>query len=90
VNGNRVNMSFLSSGDSLRFGPVQCRFQLPERGFARLGVGSSEPARAPTSAAPGIGAARNSGARGSRLVLIAAISFVVTVLIIGFVWWHSR
>jgi pSer/pThr/pTyr-binding forkhead associated (FHA) protein len=31
VNGKRINMSYLSSGDSLRFGPVQCTFQLPER-----------------------------------------------------------
>jgi pSer/pThr/pTyr-binding forkhead associated (FHA) protein len=29
VNGNRTNMSFLSSGDRLRFGPVECIFQLP-------------------------------------------------------------
>ena len=32
VNGNRTNMSFLSSGDRLRFGPVECIFQLPEAG----------------------------------------------------------
>jgi pSer/pThr/pTyr-binding forkhead associated (FHA) protein len=29
VNGNRTNMSFLASGDRLRFGPVECIFQLP-------------------------------------------------------------
>jgi pSer/pThr/pTyr-binding forkhead associated (FHA) protein len=29
VNGNRTNMSFLSSGDRIRFGPVECIFQLP-------------------------------------------------------------
>jgi pSer/pThr/pTyr-binding forkhead associated (FHA) protein len=29
VNSNRVNISFLSSGDRLRFGPVECIFQLP-------------------------------------------------------------
>jgi pSer/pThr/pTyr-binding forkhead associated (FHA) protein len=29
VNGNRTNMSFLTAGDRLRFGPVECIFQLP-------------------------------------------------------------
>jgi hypothetical protein len=34
--GNRTNMSFLSSGDWLRFGPLECIFQLPtqQAGFA--------------------------------------------------------
>jgi len=38
VNGNRTNMSFLSSGDRLRFGPVECIFQLPE---ASAGIAES-------------------------------------------------
>jgi pSer/pThr/pTyr-binding forkhead associated (FHA) protein len=29
VNGNRTNMSFLKSGDRVRFGPVECIFCLP-------------------------------------------------------------
>ena len=91
VNGNRINMSFLASGDSIRIGPVQCRFKLPERGFARLGAGSSEPApRLGSSSGVPPGARDAGGARGTRLALIAAISFVVTVLIIGFFWWHNR
>jgi pSer/pThr/pTyr-binding forkhead associated (FHA) protein len=87
VNGNRINMSYLSSGDSLRFGPVQCRFQLPERGFARLGSGSGDGARRPTSTSVPANVDGTKGS-GTRLALIAAISFIVTVLIIGFVWWH--
>jgi len=29
VNGKRSNVSFLSAGDRIRFGPVECEFQLP-------------------------------------------------------------
>lgn len=29
VNGNRSNMSYLDDGDRLRFGPVECLFQVP-------------------------------------------------------------
>jgi pSer/pThr/pTyr-binding forkhead associated (FHA) protein len=31
VNGKRSNMSYLSSGDRIRFGPVECSFQTPQR-----------------------------------------------------------
>jgi pSer/pThr/pTyr-binding forkhead associated (FHA) protein len=37
VNGSRTNLSFLSSGDRLRFGPVECVFLLP----AAQGTGAS-------------------------------------------------
>jgi pSer/pThr/pTyr-binding forkhead associated (FHA) protein len=41
VNGNRTNMSFLASGDRLRFGPVECIFQLPaQSGIAKSIAGS--------------------------------------------------
>jgi pSer/pThr/pTyr-binding forkhead associated (FHA) protein len=89
VNGNRINMAYLSSGDSLRFGPVQCRFLLPERGFARLGSGGGDSARRPASTSVPASVERTKSG-GTRLALIAAISFIVTVLIIGFVWWHMR
>lgn len=78
VNGKRINMSYLSSGDLVRFGPVQCTFQLPEGGIASvLGGGSS--ARGTTSKP-----------RGAPIALIGAISFVVTALIIFVLWWHNR
>lgn len=32
VNGKRSNMSYLSSGDRVRFGPVECSFQTPQKG----------------------------------------------------------
>jgi pSer/pThr/pTyr-binding forkhead associated (FHA) protein len=32
VNGKRSNMSYLSSGDRIRFGPVECSFKTPQRG----------------------------------------------------------
>jgi pSer/pThr/pTyr-binding forkhead associated (FHA) protein len=37
VNGSRTNLSYLSSGDRLRFGPVECVFLLPQ---AKAGVAS--------------------------------------------------
>lgn len=90
VNGNRVNMSFLSSGDSIRFGPVQCRFQLPEKGLARLAGGSSSDSRRAGGSSASEQVSRDAGGRGTNLVLIAVISFIVTVLILGFLWWHNR
>ena len=29
VNGAKSNISFLASGDRIRFGPIECVFQLP-------------------------------------------------------------
>ncbi|HXA92622.1 MAG TPA: FHA domain-containing protein [Steroidobacteraceae bacterium] len=41
VNGSRTNLSFLSSGDRLRFGPVECVFLLPDsKGVAASLTGS--------------------------------------------------
>ncbi len=34
VNGKRSNVSFLTAGDRLRFGPIECEFQLPTAGRA--------------------------------------------------------
>ncbi len=38
VNEKRGTISFLSSGDRIRFGPVECIFQLPEASASRRGA----------------------------------------------------
>ena len=39
VNGNRVNIRFINNEDLLRFGPVECRFVVPD-GFSGAGKSS--------------------------------------------------
>lgn len=70
VNGKRSNMSYLASGDRLRFGPVECVFHAPE--------GASRPAAAPRSEA--------SAAGGGRTWLIAAGAFAVTGAVLFLVY----
>jgi pSer/pThr/pTyr-binding forkhead associated (FHA) protein len=45
VNGKRSNVSYLASGDRLRFGPVECIFQLSRGGGARSGGVAGEGAK---------------------------------------------
>lgn len=45
VNGKRSNVSYLASGDRLRFGPVECIFQLARGGGARHGGAAGEDAK---------------------------------------------
>jgi pSer/pThr/pTyr-binding forkhead associated (FHA) protein len=44
VNGKRSNVSYLSSGDRMRFGPVECVFQTSRGGAARRSGGGGEAA----------------------------------------------
>jgi pSer/pThr/pTyr-binding forkhead associated (FHA) protein len=66
VNGKRCNVSFLASGDRISFGGVECTFQLPSGGAA-------------AAAGP---AAGGGGAGISRILVIAAVSFIVTLVVL--------
>jgi pSer/pThr/pTyr-binding forkhead associated (FHA) protein len=64
VNGNRCITSFLSSGDRISFGSVECIFQLPN-------------AKDSTNATTGT-------ANLKKVLIIAGISFVVTIAVLYF------
>jgi len=71
VNGKRVNVSYLHSGDRIAFGPAECVFQAPESGSAS----------APSASAPaGKGAPLD--ARRKRGLLIAGLSFLGTLILL--------
>lgn len=42
VNGQKSNISYLKDGDRVRFGPVECLFQLPRGGRGAAAVGNSK------------------------------------------------
>jgi pSer/pThr/pTyr-binding forkhead associated (FHA) protein len=69
VNGRRVTVSYLHSGDRIAFGPAECVFQAPGS------RGASAPSAAPSPGAP-------MDARRKRGLLIAALSFLGTLLLI--------
>lgn len=73
VNGKRSNVSYLTAGDRVRFGPVECVFQTSRAGAA--------PRRTP---APGGGGER-AESKGKTL-LIAGIAFVATIVILFLVY----
>jgi pSer/pThr/pTyr-binding forkhead associated (FHA) protein len=70
VNDLRIGMSYLASGDCLRFGRTECVFHLP-------GAGAATGARNRTAAA-GDGA----GAGKKKLIIAIAVSFVVTLIVL--------
>lgn len=74
VNDKRSNVSYLSSGDRVRFGPVECVFQTARDSW-RGGGGraTSTPASEP------------SGGRG-KMVAIAATAFIATMAILFVVY----
>lgn len=43
VNGQKANISYLKSGDRLRFGPVECAFQLPEAAVSAVAARGMSP-----------------------------------------------
>lgn len=71
VNGKRSNVSYLSSGDRVRFGPVECVFQ----------TSLSDPA--PSGSAS---AAMGEGASGRRTLLIGAAAFAATIVVMFVVY----
>ena len=74
VNGKRSNVSYLTSGDRVRFGPVECIFQ------------GSRAAAAPRRSA-GSPAAPEAGAESkNKTLLIAGIAFAVTIVVLFLVY----
>jgi pSer/pThr/pTyr-binding forkhead associated (FHA) protein len=70
VNGKRSNVSYLSSGDRVRFGPVECVFQTSRGGGgSRRSSGGGEEA-----------------AGKSKTLVIAAIAFVATIVVLYLVY----
>jgi pSer/pThr/pTyr-binding forkhead associated (FHA) protein len=74
VNGKRMSESDLSSGDRIRFGPVDCVFQTTSRAAA-----ASRP-----SGGARVGSGR-SASKGKTLT-IGAIAFVVTIAVLFLVY----
>jgi pSer/pThr/pTyr-binding forkhead associated (FHA) protein len=73
VNGKRSNVSYLSSGDRVRFGPVDCVFQTSRAGAApRRSAGASVDDR--------------QSAPNSKTLVIGAIAFVVTIAVLFLVY----
>jgi len=72
VNGKRSNVSYLSAGDRVRFGPVECIFQTSRAGAApRRSTGSGGGERAESK---------------SKTLLIAGIAFVATIVVLFLVY----
>jgi pSer/pThr/pTyr-binding forkhead associated (FHA) protein len=70
VNGKRVTVSYLHSGDRIAFGPAECVFQAPgAKGAARAASGSSSTS---TPMDP----------RRKRGLLIAGLSFLATLILL--------
>lgn len=75
VNGTRTILSFLNSGDRLRFGPVECVFQLPTQARAARSAGSSASKR---------------GGRLVRFAAIALVSLVAMIAVVWFFTQYKR
>jgi pSer/pThr/pTyr-binding forkhead associated (FHA) protein len=73
VNGKRVTVSYLKSGDRIAFGPAECVFQAPEARTAPSALAAS--GASGKSAAP-------MDARRKRGLLIAGLSFLGTLLLL--------
>ena len=74
VNGKRSNVSYLTAGDRVRFGPVECIFQASRAGAA--------PRR---SASPSASSVAGSESKNKTL-LIAGIAFAVTIVVLFLVY----
>jgi pSer/pThr/pTyr-binding forkhead associated (FHA) protein len=72
VNGKRSNVSYLTAGDRVRFGPVECMFQT-----ARGGATPRRPASSPSEAGT---------ESKSKTLLIAGIAFAVTIVVLFLVY----
>jgi pSer/pThr/pTyr-binding forkhead associated (FHA) protein len=69
VNGRSAPSTYLSSGDQISFGPVQCAF------FAPVALRREE--------APTVQVAKIKPASNNKTLLIAALSFGITLLVLG-------
>ena len=72
VNDKRTNVSYLTAGDRLRFGPVECVFH-PARESSRSGASASRGPQAPA-------------AGRSKMVMIAGTAFLVTMAVLFVVY----
>jgi pSer/pThr/pTyr-binding forkhead associated (FHA) protein len=72
VNGKRSNVSYLTAGDRVRFGPVECIFQNPRAGAAL---------RRPASSSSGA-----AGQSKSNTLLIAGLAFAATIVVLFLVY----
>jgi pSer/pThr/pTyr-binding forkhead associated (FHA) protein len=72
VNGKRSNVSYLTAGDRVRFGPVECIFQVTRAGAV--------PRRAAASPAGG------GEQKSSKTLLIAGIAFAATIVVLFLVY----
>jgi len=72
VNGKRSNVSYLTAGDRVRFGPVECVFQISRAGAA--------PRRSASSSSGAGGEAK------SKTLLIAGIAFAATIVVLFLVY----
>jgi pSer/pThr/pTyr-binding forkhead associated (FHA) protein len=72
VNGKRVTVSYLKNGDRIAFGPAECVFQAPD----------SRPAASPTRPSDSGRGAAPMDARRKRVLVIAALSFLGTLLLL--------
>jgi pSer/pThr/pTyr-binding forkhead associated (FHA) protein len=72
VNGKRSNVSYLTAGDRVRFGPVECIFQNP-----RAGAAPRRPASSSSGAA---------GQSKSNTLLIAGLAFAATIVVLFLVY----
>ena len=72
VNGKRSNVSYLTAGDRVRFGPVECIFQTSRAGGA--------PRRAASSSSGAAGESK------SKTLLIAGIAFAATIVVLFLVY----
>lgn len=73
VNGKRSNVSYLTAGDRVRFGPVECIFQ------TRAGAA---PRRAASSSSGDGAGAESKG----KTLMIAGIAFVATIVVLFLVY----
>lgn len=72
VNGKRSNVSYLTAGDRVRFGPVECVFQISRAGAA--------PRRSASS-----GGGERAESKGKTL-MIAGIAFAATIVVLFLVY----
>ena len=72
VNGKRSNVSYLTAGDRVRFGPVECIF---------LTARAAAPPRRSGSSSSGAAAESK-----SKTLLIAGIAFAVTIVVLFLVY----
>jgi pSer/pThr/pTyr-binding forkhead associated (FHA) protein len=73
VNGKRSNVSYLSAGDRVRFGPVECIFQTSRSGAAPRRAGSTSSGGEATGSK-------------SNTLLIAGVAFVATIVVLFLIY----